>query len=177
MRPFFYMLQLQSSINEQAIWEMLAHAAKCHTNQRSQNHFLNATFPSRSISRPSDDPLPAASNSLSHASGFLRRTASSAAFTRIPHFSYMVIDSPASKRVHLGTNMAASRGFPACNVRLKNGCRASPLLASGYTPSSQGTPSGQEHTYLPAYWAFSCLRNLLNLTPVPFRDQRSETMR
>jgi hypothetical protein len=51
----------------------------------------------------------------------LRRTASSAALTRSPHFSYMVIDWPGSSPVHFGTNKAASRGFPACNVRLKNG--------------------------------------------------------
>lgn len=92
-------------------------------------YFLNAALPSRSISRPSWEPRPAASSSLSHASTFLWRIASSAAFTRMPHFSYIVIVSPGARPLHLGTNIAATRGFPACNVRLKNGCQ------EGYTLS------------------------------------------
>lgn len=84
-------------------------------------YFLN-TLPSRSISRPSCVPRPAASNSLCHSLASLSRTASSAALTRMPHFSYISIVAPVSTPVHFGTNWAASRGFPACNTMLKNGC-------------------------------------------------------
>lgn len=81
-------------------------------------HFLKIFAPSLSISLPSVDVLPAASHSLCHASASLILTASSAALTRMPHFSYMVTDSPCSRPVHLGINAAARRGLPAWRVRL-----------------------------------------------------------
>ena len=85
-------------------------------------HFLNTAIPNLSISRPSWVFRPAASSSFAHVSASLILTASSAARTRIPHFSYMVMISAGSRPVHLGTKTAARRGLPACRVWLKKGC-------------------------------------------------------
>lgn len=82
-------------------------------------YFLAKTAcPRRSISLPSAVPVPAASSNRCQASESLTLRASAAALTRIPHFSYMAMAAPGSRFVHLGTNMEARRGLPACKVRL-----------------------------------------------------------
>jgi hypothetical protein len=66
-------------------------------NRLLPHHFLNTEAPSLSISLPSAVFFPAASRRRSHASASLVLTASSAALTRMPHFSYMVTVAPASR--------------------------------------------------------------------------------
>lgn len=97
------------------------HSKHAHGHQSHhiiQFYFLNTVCPSLSISRPSCVPLPAASSSRSHDSASFNLTASCAALTRMPHFSYIVIVSPGSNPTHLGMNTAASRGLPAWSVKL-----------------------------------------------------------
>ena len=90
-------------------------------NPNSLSYLFNPA-PSRSISRPSTVPTPAASLNRSTASTSLALTASSAALIRIPHFSYMDIVSPGWRLgAALGMNTEASLGLPAERMRLKNG--------------------------------------------------------
>lgn len=85
----------------------------CHSFQPKTLHFLKTCNPNLSISLPSLVFRPAASKSLAHDSASRILTASSAALTRRPHFSYIVIDCPGSRFVHLGIKTAARRGLPA----------------------------------------------------------------
>ena len=82
------------------------------------SYSLNTVLPSLSISLPSWVPRPAASSSLVQAWASRALTASSAALTSMPHFSYMLMAWPASSPVHLGTKVAANRGLPACRIWL-----------------------------------------------------------
>jgi hypothetical protein len=85
--------------------------------------YLFKPAPSRSISRPSTVPTPAASLNRSTVTTSLALTASSAALIRIPHFSYIDIVSPGWRLgAALGMNTEASLGLPAERTRLKNGC-------------------------------------------------------
>lgn len=76
----------------------------------------------RSISLPSAVPTPAAFLSRSKVSTSFALTASSAALTRIPHFSYIDMTVAAGRLgAALGINSAASLGFPAERMREKKG--------------------------------------------------------
>jgi hypothetical protein len=87
----------------------------------TDNHRFNPA-PNLSISLASTVPTPAAALSLSTVSTSLILTASSAALTLIPHFSYMVVVSPGWRvGAALGMNIAANLGLPAERMRAKNG--------------------------------------------------------
>jgi hypothetical protein len=78
--------------------------------------------PNLSISLPSAVPTPAAALSLSTAATSFALTASSAALTRIPHFSHISITTLLCRfGAAFGINSAASFGFPALRIRLKKG--------------------------------------------------------
>lgn len=57
----------------------------------------------------------------SNAARSLALSASSAAFTAIPHFTHISIRSAGVRVVHLGMNTDATRGLPAPSISLKNG--------------------------------------------------------
>lgn len=85
-------------------------------------YFLENGAPKRSISLPSAVVFPAASRRRIQVSASLALTASSAALTRMPHFSYMATAAPGSRLAHFGMKTAARRALPACRTTLKNGC-------------------------------------------------------